>query len=254
VSEYRDYENGVADVLAFLAGGSATVDRNVRLPTLSGGRRRQIDVLVRGQIFGMANATLVVDCKRRAAPIDVKDVDSFIGLVEDVGAEVGMMVTTAGSTEGARDRARAIRGLRLEVMSLEELMRWSPVGTVTTTYRIPADRRADAERVLRNAGFRVAPDARSPAAVGEVTVNVIRHYGTKTPAGAVQQGHMTTAEAALRKIGVEPVHVAHGIVAGGGTPAHRWLMVAVNGVPSGLKVLASTEEEAEEELDRIAEA
>jgi hypothetical protein len=31
-------------------------------------------------------------------------------------------------------------------------------------------------------------------------------------------------------------------------------MVAVNGVPTGLKVLASTEEEAEEELDRIAEA
>jgi hypothetical protein len=90
--------------------------------------------------------------------------------------------------------------------------------------------------------------------VGEVVVKVIRHYGTKTPSGEVQQGHMTTAEAALRTIGVEPVHVAHGIVGGGGTPAHRWLMVAVNGVPSGLRVLASTEAEVEEELDRVAEA
>lgn len=32
MSEYRDYENGVADVLAFLAGDSATVERDARLP------------------------------------------------------------------------------------------------------------------------------------------------------------------------------------------------------------------------------
>ena len=64
VSEYRDYENGVADVLAYLAGESATVRRNVRLPSRSAGRPRQIDVLVTGRIFGMADATLVVDCKR----------------------------------------------------------------------------------------------------------------------------------------------------------------------------------------------
>lgn len=215
MSEYRDYENGVADVLAFLADGSATVDRNVRLPSRSGGRQRQIDVRVRGRIFGMANATLVVDCKRRRLPIDVKDVEAFIGLVEDVGADVGMMVTTEGSTEGARDRARAVRGVHLEVMSLEELVAWSPVGTVTTTYRLPADRQTDAEKVLPNAGFRVAPDAGFLAGAGEVVLRVIRHYGTKTPSGEMQQDHMTTAEAALGKIGVEPIHVAHGIVAGG---------------------------------------
>lgn len=38
----------------------------------------------------------------------------------------------------------------------------------------------------------------------------------------------------------------------GGTPAHRWLTIAVSGVPAEIKVLASTEEEAELELDRIA--
>lgn len=36
VSEYRDYENGVADVLAFLADDSATVSRDVRLQGRSG--------------------------------------------------------------------------------------------------------------------------------------------------------------------------------------------------------------------------
>jgi hypothetical protein len=79
VSESRDYEDGVADVLAFLADGSATVDRDVRLQGLRSGGRRQIDVVVRGRIFGMTNATMIVDYERWATPLDVKDVESFIG-------------------------------------------------------------------------------------------------------------------------------------------------------------------------------
>ena len=161
----------------------------------------------------MANATLVVDCKRRAAPIDVKDVDSFIGLVEDVGADVGMMVTTDGSTAGARDRARAVRGVRLEVMSLEELMRWSAVGTVTTTYRVPPIGRPARREYCGTRASGSLPMRGSPLGWVKWSSMSSAHYGTKTPSGAVQQGHMTTAEAALRKVGVEPVHVAHGIVA-----------------------------------------
>ena len=153
-SEYRDYENGVADVLAFLAGDSAAVERNVRLPGRRSGRGRQIDVLVRGRIFGMTDATLIVDCKRRRSPVDVKAVEAFIGMVEDVGADVGMLMTTAGSTRTARERARAERGLHIKLMTLEELMAWRPPGTVTTTYRLPIDRRADAAKALRNVGFR----------------------------------------------------------------------------------------------------
>jgi len=108
VDDFRDYENGVADVLAFLADGSATVERDVRLPGVRSGRSRQIDVLVRGRIFGAADMTMIVDCKRRKTPVDVKAIESFIGMVEDVGAEVGMIVTSSGST-GRRSDARERR-------------------------------------------------------------------------------------------------------------------------------------------------
>lgn len=37
-SEFREYEKGVADVLASVVGESATVQRNVRLPSSSGVR------------------------------------------------------------------------------------------------------------------------------------------------------------------------------------------------------------------------
>jgi hypothetical protein len=38
----------------------------------------------------------------------------------------------------------------------------------------------------------------------------------------------------------------------GGTPAHRWVEVLASGAPTGLKVLANSEAEAEAQLDRVA--
>lgn len=58
-------------------------------------------------------------------------------------------------------------------------------------------------------------------------------------------------EAALRRIGVtEPVGLGNGIITAGGTPAHRWLEVTVAGVPTGVKILVSSEEDISTELDR----
>jgi hypothetical protein len=67
VDDLRDRENGVADVLAFLAYRSTTVERDVRLPGVRSGRSRQIDMLVRGRVAGTADMTMIVDCKRRRA-------------------------------------------------------------------------------------------------------------------------------------------------------------------------------------------
>jgi hypothetical protein len=127
----------------------------------------------------MADAPFVVDCKHWRTHIDVKDVGSFIGLVDHVGAEVGMLMSTQGATAGAGERARAERRVRLEASSLEELRAWSPRGTVTTSYRIPADGQAVAERALRNAGFRVAPNSsRAAGWTGRSILTVRGHRGS----------------------------------------------------------------------------
>jgi Restriction endonuclease len=253
VSEYRDYENGVADVLAFLAGDAATVERNVELPTRDGKRRRQVDVVVRGRIFGLTDATAIVDCKRWGKPIDVSDIGSFIDLVDDVRADVGLMVSTEGATSGAQDRIGEVRGVRLETMTLDELKAWRPRGTVTTSYRIPAERQPEAEKALRNAGLRVVLTTAYETPEGDVVLEAFRHYGTSTPDGDVQRDHAVRAETALRQLGLDPIHVAGGVSIGGGTPAHRWLEIAVDGVPTGHRILAASETEAEQRLDQAAE-
>ena len=62
--DYREYENGVTDVLRYVAGGDVEIERDIRIPGRRSGTLRQIDVLVRGSMFGIADATLAVDCKR----------------------------------------------------------------------------------------------------------------------------------------------------------------------------------------------
>ena len=52
-----------------------------------------------------------------------------------------------------------------------------------------------------------------------------------------------------KQIAVESV--SNGITMGGGTPAHRWLRVAVNGLVMDDKVMADSELEPERVLDRI---
>jgi hypothetical protein len=240
MSEYRDYENGVADVLAFLAGNAAVVERDVKLPTRRG-RERQVDVLVRGRIFGLTDATVVVDCKRWRTRIDVSDIGAFIDLVDDVRADVGLMISTEGPTSGAEDRRQEVRGVRLEIMTLEDLKAWKPRGTVTTSYRLPAGQRAEAEKALRNAGFRVVQDPAYETTPEKLVLEIFRHYATPNPGADLQRSHSSRAEAALRGVGLEPVHVSHGVTVSGGTPAFRWLEVAIKGVASGLKVLADSE-------------
>jgi hypothetical protein len=121
-----DYEDGVAALLAAKFEGHGTIERNASLPGRSGGRARQIDVLIRLALPDMDEELMVVDCKRYGSKVDIKDVEAFIGLVEDVGAAMGLLVTTEGYTAGAVARAAFTRGIRVQVIRVEDLPGWEP--------------------------------------------------------------------------------------------------------------------------------
>jgi hypothetical protein len=246
-----EYENGVADVLAYLAGGAAQVERNVRMPGKKSGKPRQIDVKVTGALLGSGNATMVVDCKRYTKPIDVNHVGTFVGLVEDVGADIGLLVSTVGISPAAQEYANNVRGIRLDILSVEHLAAWSPRGTAHFDYAVPSDLYPEAVRAARRAGFRVRPvkvdEWRGDVGVG---LSAFRHFGVLSPSGEQQTEAREQLLAALRRAGVaEPVGLGNGIVTGGGTPGHRWLEVSVAGVPAGLKVLVSSEEDIVTQLE-----
>lgn len=66
---------------------------------------------------------LVADAKWLGRNIDVKGVEAFIGMVEDVGAEVGMLVGHRGFSPGARRRAHAAE-LELRLLRPSQALRF----------------------------------------------------------------------------------------------------------------------------------
>ena len=122
----EEYEDGVAEVLKKRFAGQGTVERDVRLPGRSGGIGRQIDILVRLRIADIGEELILVDCKRYGRKVDIGEIDNLIGMVQDVGAAMGMLVTNEGYTEGASRAAKAAPGIHIDVVRLEDLPRWEP--------------------------------------------------------------------------------------------------------------------------------
>ena len=248
-NNFREYENGIADIFSVIAGDRATVQRNIMVPSALDGRKRQIDILVEGTIFGLTDARMIVDCKCWKTAIDVGAVDRFIGMIDDVKADMGMLVSATGATSGAMARAAAARGVRVQPVSLAELQAWSPVGTVVMSVELQQADVARAAKALRKAGLRVTSEATSDSELAEM--KVFRHYGISNPSAEMQQGQHALTFGIFEKLGLVFREVSHGVVFGGGTPSHRWLQVRANGIDF-VKILVASDAEVEEKLSRFA--
>ena len=83
---------------------AATIERNVKLMGKNSQRPRQIDILIR-QKFGIQEILIIVECKRWSRKIDIKAVEGFAGVKEDVGAHSGIMISARGFSRGAQTLA-----------------------------------------------------------------------------------------------------------------------------------------------------
>lgn len=65
---------------------------------------------------------VVIDCKKFSKKINVKTVESFLGMLDDVGAHRGIMITNIGYTASALNRAENdIRDLTLDIVEFSKL-------------------------------------------------------------------------------------------------------------------------------------
>ncbi len=69
---------------------------------------------------------MVVDAKCFSRHVDVGDIDRFIGFVEDVQTDFGLLITTGGFSAAAEARAAGHRGVRVDVVPYAKLEDWSP--------------------------------------------------------------------------------------------------------------------------------
>jgi hypothetical protein len=87
-------------------GDPRGLGRLERLPSKSGVRPRQIDIVATGTVFGIPDTRLIVDCKRRERALDAPDVEAFVGLIDDVGGNMGLLELPIGDLERAAKSLR----------------------------------------------------------------------------------------------------------------------------------------------------
>lgn len=121
--DWKAYERVVMNELS-ARYPDATVRADVRLPGYLSGTSRQIDVLV-DETLAEQTILTAVDAKHHARPIDVKQVEEFLGMLQDIRVDRGILVTQTGYSEAALARAfRDDVDLDLDVFTLEELQQW----------------------------------------------------------------------------------------------------------------------------------
>lgn len=97
--EWKEFEDLVASIHRGLNPG-AQITQDEKLPGWKSGRKRQIDICIRQQA-GIQSLLIIVECKKRSKPVDIPQMQSFIGLKEDVGAHAGVLVNQKGFSKGA---------------------------------------------------------------------------------------------------------------------------------------------------------
>jgi len=85
--------------------GNATVTLDDSIRGIDSKVPRQIDISVR-QNIGQYPILVVIDCKDYKEPLDVKDVEEFSGLVRDVRANKGALISSNGFSEAAVNVAK----------------------------------------------------------------------------------------------------------------------------------------------------
>ena len=118
--DWRAYENEIHEHLSHLYPRAA-IRRDAQLLGRFSRVDRQIDILIEDEIAGFYTR-IVVDGKYFARRIDVTHVERFIGLLEDVRATHGLLVTSQGYSKAAIQRAyNHPKDILLDVLNLSEL-------------------------------------------------------------------------------------------------------------------------------------
>lgn len=128
--DWKKYESEIYDIFR-LAYPDTKIKYNQKIFGRYSKAERQIDVLIEGYIAGR-KFSLIIDGKHYSKKIDVKDVEEFISMVEDVNAAQGILITSKGYTQAAINRAYyGPTEVELDILNFDELKHFQGFDGVT---------------------------------------------------------------------------------------------------------------------------
>lgn len=114
---WKDYEYYIHRVLSDLYP-EASITHNVQKLGFMSGTKRQIDILIEGNLAGYS-LNIVVECKYLNKKIDIKVIESFIGFLHDVKANKGVLITNRGFTKAAQARTENDSHVDLDIKIID---------------------------------------------------------------------------------------------------------------------------------------
>ncbi|MEH6450310.1 MAG: restriction endonuclease [Oleispira sp.] len=117
--DWQLYERLIAKLMLQQLSTSYCVTPNANIVGSISGIKRQIDVLIDYRFDTENRNRIIIDAKKRTRKIDIKDVETFKGLMEDVDAAHGYLVSTIGYTKAAIKRAQEL--ISLKIVPIEHL-------------------------------------------------------------------------------------------------------------------------------------
>jgi hypothetical protein len=122
--DWEIYERMIARLIADQSETSLCVTPNAKVMGKISRTTRQIDVLIDARHDTDNTRRLIVDAKHRRRKVDVKDIEELLGLVNDVGATHGYLVTSSGYTKAAESRAQMSVSVR--IVPVDRLENFNP--------------------------------------------------------------------------------------------------------------------------------
>lgn len=130
---WKDYEKEVFEIFRS-EYPEAQITFDAQKPGRYSKVNRQCDVLIEDYVAGN-RMTIVVDAKFFGKNVDVKDVESFIGMLEDIGAHKGLLITQRGYSDAALNRAHnGPSDVELDVLSFKGLQAFQSHGAIPYAY------------------------------------------------------------------------------------------------------------------------
>ncbi|NIY76976.1 restriction endonuclease [Thalassospira sp. HF15] len=106
-ADYQKLEELVFNIQRELAP-EAEIVHDAKMMGRHSKRLRQVDVLMT-QRCAQFTIQIAIECKDYARPLDVKGVETFAGLLDDIGVHQGVLVCPKGFTKSAKTRAKAFK-------------------------------------------------------------------------------------------------------------------------------------------------
>lgn len=118
--DWKDYEKEISELFK-AAYPSATIRHDVKITGKYSNVKRQIDILIEDYIAG-TKFSIAVEGKFFTRKIDVKIVESFIGMLGDMDVHKGLLITNEGYSKAAIERANNDPiDVELDILSIKEL-------------------------------------------------------------------------------------------------------------------------------------